>query len=145
MNERRFFRVFRGGMIGLLLFFLGEVATAQTPLPTQGMAAICSVESVHTDARKIMLVVSGQASLLLAKQADAEGNAQAVRVPLEHTVIVLGRTHEVYAAEADWADAVRRFRALAGRTVHLETVAPRLAFSDGALEEISATRLRVAD
>ena len=129
----------------VILFFSLTASTLALKAATTGFSGSLVVLSALTSDRKAVFIVSGSCELLLGKPADSSGsNAQTVTTQLDHAVVVLYRTGQVFPSEHSWSDECQFVKKAIGRQVRFQTATGTYMWKDGDLTLIQTEHLQLA-
>jgi hypothetical protein len=130
---------FRVILVGLLV-----ASTLSAKATTMGFSGTLWVLSALTSDRKAVFIVSGPCEVLLSKSTGPSGsNAQTVVTPLDHAVIVLYRTGQVYPTDQTWADECKFINKAATMQAHFQTASATYTWKDGDLTLIQTDRVQL--
>ena len=98
-----------------------------------------SIESVSFSDAKLILIVSGDCDFLVAKRADIHGNVESVKSLLNHGIITIFRSGEIYSENKSWDALCKKAQdiAIKKEPVLIQCILSQLTIFEGEITFVS--------
>jgi len=129
-------------LLAVTVLFVASTLTVRAA--TMGFSGSCKIDSVFTSDRKIVFVLNGPCEILTDKMLNSTGsNAQIVKMDLDHGILVLCRTEQVFPTDMSWQSECKFCEEAIGSFGRLDATSATYTLEDGDLILIQTEHLQV--